>query len=184
MDIIRKCKLQRAWNEFLLENRSPLEVLLQFSYLSSEQCVQFLALYLSDNTIRENNEFQLINQDYANIYPFDQPEVSVNPQAMENEIINSESDNDVGEDSSDEELVGDVRNQGSMCCICRETASTNCFVPCGHLAICDTCKETYSEQPQQTCPMCWPLLYVFWQQETHIQVYNMYFGFQNSRLEE
>lgn len=42
------------------------------------------------------------------------------------------------------------RTRGT-CCTCLNTTATHVFVPCGHLCICNDCKQQIKDQK---CPLC------------------------------
>eukprot|EP00960_Hanusia_phi_P070095 767236-Hanusia_phi.AAC.1 len=64
-------------------------------------------------------------------------------QAARGEILKEKIDKDFDEDSHEEE-------DRDWCVICLEGKSTHAYIPCGHLAVCQECKN----KSPSLCPIC------------------------------
>ncbi|XP_051173472.1 uncharacterized protein LOC127289532 [Leptopilina boulardi] len=160
--------LKRAWNSLEDETISVEEFLEICSNTNSERRMEFITAQINEPS----------EEDYAAVYPStivaaeddgdDMSEEENNVDSLESnsseiaedplEININENDAVTDENNSETENEpnSDENNtlRQNVCCICRDRSSVFCFVPCGHLNICDGCHEQYSTLPERQCPMC------------------------------
>lgn len=113
---------------------------------------------MNDSSNINGGAMQLINTDYAAVFPYIDGVVN-----NDNLVIDISEESDTSNEShvtlpnenSDSTSTDSQQSPSTNnCCVCREQPSEFSFVPCGHLSICEACKQQYSLLPDQVCPMC------------------------------
>jgi hypothetical protein len=111
-------------------------------YLKWDHMFEFLDEANCKQISRIENDIYTLKQEYSKIY--------FKCQEKSDEIIYDNILKYIKEEDREDEDIKIKEDVNDKCAICMNNERTNVFVPCGHVCICDYCKDNIGNK----CPLC------------------------------